>query len=670
MIKQLKIIEKNFKLLLRSKSSAFVVLVGPLLIIGLISLALSNTEGYNINVGIVAPDEEGLTNQFITQLEKGDYSINNYQTIEECIQQIKLQKTNLCIKFPANFVMENNKTHQVMFHVDESRINIVEKIVSSVKSTITLKTDEITLGLTDNLIETIKYTEEEIAKEKKIIEEIKDQIVTGNSNTDQIGKNSEELAKDISDTEEQTADINSYSNELKNAVNEFSTDLDEFIKDVEGVEDHPATGDIKASKNTLSNSSVDETDKIKEATEKIDTAISSIISDLGGSGSIVASANNVKQNLEKIKTKVNSLEESLQKSTDKINELEITSASSIINPFTIEVNPVLAVSEQSTLMFPYIITLIILFVGMMLSSTLVVMEKKSRAFFRTFTTPTSEVSHLIAGFVTNLIVISFQLVIVFTAAYYYLKIPVLNNYKITFLIILLTVAFFIFLGTFIGYLFKTQEGTTIASISLGSLFLFLSNIILPIETFSQSIRELLIANPFVLCAELFKKSMLFSAQFPDLKKELILLSSYVIISCILVLVFQKLSFNRLFKGLTNRKILKRPHITKDNYLRMPDGTMLKNLSDLKHSLKNMKEDTFKIYVNKRNNEFSLWVKDVFKNRKLAREIKKAKTKERIIKVLKGEDYKKIGTSSENKKNNYKNNNNKRKKIKLKFKLVK
>ena len=667
MIKQLEIIKKNFKVLLRSKASAFVVLIGPLLIIGLISLALSNTENYTLEIGIIAPDNEGLTNQFITQLEKGDYTLTDYNTVEECIQKIKLQKTNLCIKFPPNFVLDNQKTHQVQFHVDKSRINIVESIVSSVKSTITLKSDEITLGLTDNLIKTIEYTEEEINKEKTIISEMKKQIETGNSNTNQIEKNSGELANSIVATEEHTKDINSYSLELETAVETFSTDLDQFIEDVENVEDHPATANIKKSKDTLNNASVSETDNIKKATEDIDSAVNLIVADLGENGGIIELASKVKGDLESIKNKVDEIEQSLQRSTDKINELEITSASSIINPFTIEVTPVLAISEQSTLMFPYIIILIILFVGVMLSSTLVVMEKKSRAFFRTFTTPTSEISHLIAGFVTNLIVISLQLGIIFTSAYYYLKIPVMNNYKITLLILFLTVSFFIFLGSFIGYLFKTQEGTTIASISLGSLFLFLSNIILPIETFSQTVRELLIANPFVLCSELFKKSMLFSAQIPDLKRELILLFIYVIISFILVLIFQKLSLNRLFKGLVNRKILKRPHITKDNYLRLPDGTMLKNISDLKHALKSMKDETFNMYVNKRNNEFSLWVKDVFKNRKLANKIKKAKTKERIIKVIK-ESNNKVEESNIVQEDNSSNKN--RKKIKIKFRLVK
>ena len=73
-------------------------------------------------------------------------------------------------------------------------------------------------------------------------------------------------------------------------------------------------------------------------------AIKSIIGDLSDNGGIVESANKVKGDLGNIKTKVDELEQSLQRSKNKIEELKITSASSIANPFTIEVSPVSAIS--------------------------------------------------------------------------------------------------------------------------------------------------------------------------------------------------------------------------------------------------------------------------------------------------------------------------------------
>ena len=169
-MKLLTIIFKNYKILFRSKTSAFVVLLGPLLIIALISLALSNTEEFQINVGIIAQDNEGMTQQFISHLESGNYKLINYSTIDECTEEIRLQTTHLCISFPENFKIDNSdEIKEVQFYADKTRINLVESIVSSVKSTITVKSDEISLGFTENILETINVTSNEVAKQKLIL---------------------------------------------------------------------------------------------------------------------------------------------------------------------------------------------------------------------------------------------------------------------------------------------------------------------------------------------------------------------------------------------------------------------------------------------------------------------------------------------------------------------
>ena len=285
------------------------------------------------------------------------------------------------------------------------------------------------------------------------------------------------------------------------------------------------------------------------------------------------------------------------------------------------------------MLFPYFLTLVILFVGIMLSSTLVIFEKKSRAFFRTFTTPTSSLMHLLASYITNFSVLLIQLIVVFLGAFYYLDLPLIENIEVTSVMLILSITFFISLGTMVGYFFKTQEGTTIASISMGSLFLFLSNLILPVESFSALTRKLMLLNPFMLCSELFKKTMLFNAGFKDVTSELFLLIGYIIVVIMLAIVFQKLSFYRMFTGSASRKALQKPHVTKENCLKLPDGTLLRNQNDLIHALKTMKEETFALYVTERNNELAAWARDAFKSRKLARRIRKAGTRLGVIKVL-------------------------------------
>jgi len=47
----------------------------------------------------------------------------------------------------------------------------------------------------------------------------------------------------------------------------------------------------------------------------------------------------------------------------------------------------------------------------------------------------------------------------------------------------------------------------------------------------------------------------------------------------------------------------------------------------------MNKEEYSIYVNKKNNEFALWLNDVFKEKKLAKKVKKALSKEEIIALL-------------------------------------
>lgn len=51
-----------------------------------------------------------------------------------------------------------------------------------------------------------------------------------------------------------------------------------------------------------------------------------------------------------------------------------------------------------------------------------------------------------------------------------------------------------------------------------------------------------------------------------------------------------------------------------------NGQRLKNIAELMESLKEMSQDLFLYHVNKQNNDFANWVRDVFGERELARRI--------------------------------------------------
>ncbi len=69
----------------------------------------------------------------------------------------------------------------------------------------------------------------------------------------------------------------------------------------------------------------------------------------------------------------------------------------------------------------------------------------------------------------------------------------------------------------------------------------------------------------------------------------------------------------------------------DNYkLTLKNGRTLSTLDDLYSALSNISDDVFYYHVNENRNDFYNWVKDVFKNNKLAEDLLECSTKEAAL----------------------------------------
>jgi hypothetical protein len=64
----------------------------------------------------------------------------------------------------------------------------------------------------------------------------------------------------------------------------------------------------------------------------------------------------------------------------------------------------------------------------------------------------------------------------------------------------------------------------------------------------------------------------------------------------------------------------------DFYFKLIDGSEIKNIFELAASLKNMSDDVFYYHANEHRNDFSNWVRDVFNQEGLAREISTCRNK--------------------------------------------
>ena len=119
------IVMKNFKLLIRSKSSALVVIFGPLIVVLLLGMAFNTSGVYDINLGVYSAGYSSLTNNLVDQLRDDRYGVVKYDSEDLCVNSIKIGDSHVCLVFPSDMSISNDKTNNIVFYVDYSRVNLV-----------------------------------------------------------------------------------------------------------------------------------------------------------------------------------------------------------------------------------------------------------------------------------------------------------------------------------------------------------------------------------------------------------------------------------------------------------------------------------------------------------------------------------------------------------------
>jgi ABC-type multidrug transport system permease subunit len=237
----------------------------------------------------------------------------------------------------------------------------------------------------------------------------------------------------------------------------------------------------------------------------------------------------------------------VQDNIDTLSGIAVKDARNIVSPVSTQIVPITDDNKKHVnYLFPALLILIIMFISMLLSSLNIVLEKNSRAYFRNFVTPTSDIVFIISSYFTNLFVLLAQLIIVFGVTYFTLDKGILVNFGPTCLILFMTASFFIFLGMVIGYMFSSEEGTILGTISISSVFFFVSNLVIPIDALPETVKFFVNLNPFVIASSLLKRAFLFHIPIEILKPDLILFSIYIVVTLLVLFVMQRITKLKFF----------------------------------------------------------------------------------------------------------------------------
>ncbi|MBU0459194.1 MAG: ABC transporter permease [Nanoarchaeota archaeon] len=567
--------KKNLRLLIRAKSSALIVVFAPLLIILILGLSFNNSAKYGLNIGIAADSFTDDVNGLVTLLQEEEFKIVKYEnSLEGCIEDIKLGFVHTCLSLPESFKIEGNTQKEITFYVDPSKVNLVWMIQDSVKKKLNIKAQEISEELAGNVLTRLADTNTKITTEKDKLSGVKEKSSTAASSVEasKTGLSSLDLA--APSTEHDLSIVDTFRDNLSASIDSSSSKINSALIAVSGAN---MSASLKLTLTTM----------LEQAETKLNTAVKLINGTSGVSlVAVVDLVNTLNEDLNSAKGKLTSASEqvsttasSLESTRTTLNEAvttlseiqtaldevkanldaqTITDAGVITSPLITHLETVIPKSTHLNYLFSGLIVLVIMFSSLLLGTTLVMMEKNSPAFIRNFFLPVKKITFVLSIYFTNLILGLIQVVIILGISLIFLP-DTLNSIPLMALILFLAASVFTFLGMAIGYAFTSEDTAVLGSISLGSLMLFFSGLILPLEGISPTIRELTFYNPFVIAEKLVREVFIFNTSIDLIWMDFAFLIGYTLILFLVIMILESILHKHLIDKYIHRhhKILKR-----------------------------------------------------------------------------------------------------------------
>ncbi len=567
MRKILTVVKKNLKLLFRSKVSALIIIFGPLCVTLFVGLAFNNTSLFNLKVGTYSANYDNLSESFLEKLREQDFSVTKFTSQDQCVESIKQGAIHACMVFPENLDLTSGVTNEITFHVDNSRVNIVYTIMDTISAGISSRTKEISGGLVQVLLDSLTSTNSRLGGEESNLVTLVEQNELIRTQQGEIDRKLNSMDLDIDSSSFPTSSIKTtYATRLielgdmrddvlgsVNASYNITSGLsagvtkDSLENELDDIEDEVDGLELGSTKWTSLTAMINDVSAaVDDVSDQLSTAASARSSVTGYTGSVRTTLDTNLNTIMTVKGTVNDI-------TDEIDAIAVTDVSGIVTPISTKIEPVAAQTYISFL-YPSLVVMLIMFTTVLLGSNLILNEKRSKAFFRNLISPIKGMLFVYSTYLTVVVLLAVQLIIIFALTQWGLKIEVLGNIPTTLILLFLVVTLFSLIGITIGNLFSSEETASLAAISVSSIMLFLSNMILPLESMPVYIQEIARFNPFVISEQLLREAVLFhmpaSLQltrpyFEGFIPAIYLLVIYAVLLFLFVLVVQNIA-QRLF----------------------------------------------------------------------------------------------------------------------------
>ena len=532
-LKVINVIGKNLKEMRRSKLSSLIIIIGPILIIFLAGFVFSTNSLQGVKLGIYEEKDTILGDNLIQKFREKSFEVEEMQSLKECIDSVKTGQNNLCIQIEETSSnplgkVDSRVNNNITLFVDYSKTSVVWTIISQVQSTIEEESKETTQVVLGSLSGKISRAINEINSKE-------DELDTLIKNVETIQNTMEESENEINDISNQLdpnvlANLNSFNNIMLGYIDDIENEFGET----------PTTSNMR---NQLQEHSED----ISAVTQTLQSFNSSNLQ-----GKITTANQELDQELDQVSSELRSIKEGIRQINKDFDDFEGVLAEEILNPIPTKYNSVAGNEEGQTgqelkffdYILPGLITMVIMFASILLTATLTIKERKTKAYLRSILTPTSKGIFTLGNYVTASIIILIQAIILLAITKLFFGSNIAIPFGLTFPSILIISSFFILAGIIIGNIFSSEETGVIASVCIGIIFLISSSMIMSIEAMPKILGGIIRYTPFVLAETTLRKIAIFQLPLANIIPELIILVGYLIVSVIIISMLQSSQKNK------------------------------------------------------------------------------------------------------------------------------
>ncbi|MFC1690785.1 ABC transporter permease [Nanoarchaeota archaeon] len=550
---------KNMRIVFRSWSSVLLLIVGPLLLILLVGFAFGGEDLHDINIGVYAKNFEKIR-PIAEQLGSGEITVSRVSSVDQCTSLLKISAMDLCAEFSDDFTVEHvgkkPPSGKITFYFDNTKYNLASDLKDYVKTKTRMSSEQITLASTKAIISDIESSVEFMKEAGLTVDEFmengknmrqdlletKQDLIELKEDFDPVYAEAKDLQKKVNDN---TIKLNESADTLVNLIDKvvpllslINIDENSTVGKILNLTGFSETallaetleslkGSIRENKNdvmSLTSSFNDLMIKLDEINEFLNTSIEKIDKNL--------------EILDKELVEINSIALALDENIDKFSGLNQSQADILLNPITTEFRTLLPKAEKITIIFPLLLVFVISFISILLSNIIVQNETHSPGYFRSFLIPTENIVFLLGLFLTNMVIVCFQIFILLLVAYFSFGIEIFSVFDSLGISIILVTTIFVLIGMIFGFLIRSEQTSTLMGTFFAlALFLF-SDIIFPLEIMPKLAAYIASFNPLVIGSALFRRILFFQLPLGVLYDLIFTLLVYVLVLFFLVMLAQ------------------------------------------------------------------------------------------------------------------------------------